>query len=118
MFHADLFLPVCFAGEGVDDDNDQRGEKDPKELVPIEEGDAEEDGVNPVIERYPQQSHERDQEQEQPPTGMRRRGRRALGRCRHEATSKCGSSALEPSVVACPLWFGAWMLLTGPQSGG
>src|SRR5215467_9680129 len=45
---------VCVSRAGIDEENDQRCENDPDELVPIEERDAEDGGVKPVVERHPQ----------------------------------------------------------------
>src|SRR5215475_2591528 len=78
-----LLRHVCFSRARVDEHDDQRRENDPNELVPIEEGDAEEHGIKAVIKRHPQQRHERDQEQEVPPTWMSGSRCRASGRCGH-----------------------------------
>src|SRR5262249_20225187 len=48
-----LLRRVCFPSARVDDQDDQRRENDPNELVPIEEGYAENCGFKPVIERHP-----------------------------------------------------------------
>src|SRR5258705_4085219 len=59
-----LLRRVRFSCAGVDKKDNDRCQNDPNELVPIEEGDAEDDGVKPVIERHPQQRHKRDQQQQ------------------------------------------------------
>src|SRR5262249_25354478 len=53
---------------GEIDDRGQNGADDhPGELVPVEEGDAGEGGLEPVVERRPQDRDELDEEEQVPP---------------------------------------------------
>ncbi len=58
----------------VHDGRERRGHRDEHELVPVEEGDAREARFHGVVERHPQHSDER-HDQERVPPGRRRRAR-------------------------------------------
>jgi hypothetical protein len=50
----------------VNDVNEKRGNRDPEELVPIEEGESKQMRLAEVVERHPQQGDKRHQQKKRP----------------------------------------------------
>jgi hypothetical protein len=64
----------------VNDVNEERGNRDPEELVPIEERKSEQMRLTGVVERYPQQGDNGHQQEKRPRTQRFFRRRRHRGR--------------------------------------
>jgi hypothetical protein len=62
----------------VDDENQEGGNRDPKELVPIKKRKPEEGGLSRVVERNPEQGDERHEQEDRPPA------QRLFARRRHD----------------------------------
>src|SRR6185437_206197 len=57
-----LLLGLVRRSAAIDQPDQQRGDRYPGELVPIEEGKAEQRGLQEIVERHPQQADKRDQQ--------------------------------------------------------